>query len=285
MGFGDFSFSTQLRDAIDQLVANAIERLRPPYRYGLVQTVDPHNRRCTVILNGDTSPVTVNLGSLVPIAINTVVRVSGIGTDRYVDDIIGNSSSMPTGAIIASGSPITPAGWYFCNGGEASRITDKPLFDAIGVYYGAGNGTTTFNIPNFADGRFPFGVGSATFFGIRGGERDHVLTLAESPAHSHAMNAHNHAQDAHNHINAPDGNYHNFRWGSDGGTSVYIAGAQAVAGASGSNELTTRQGTAIGVLANTATNQPATSSMQNAGGGAAHNNMPPYVGVGFYIKY
>ena len=44
-----------------------------------------------------------------------------------------------------------PIGWLLCNGNAASRTTYADLFAVIGTNYGAGNGTTTFNLPNYDD--------------------------------------------------------------------------------------------------------------------------------------
>lgn len=59
---------------------------------------------------------------------------------------------VPTGAVVTyrpAGTP--PAGWLTCNGAAVSRTTFAPLFAAVGVLWGAGNGTTTFNVPTIAD--------------------------------------------------------------------------------------------------------------------------------------
>jgi hypothetical protein len=50
-----------------------------------------------------------------------------------------------------------PTGWYFCDGSAKNRTTDAALFAAIGTAWGAGNGTTTFNIPD-TRGYFPRGL-------------------------------------------------------------------------------------------------------------------------------
>ena len=55
------------------------------------------------------------------------------------------------------GGDAAPSGWYRCRGGAISRTTYAALFAAIGTAYGAGNGTTTFGIPNFSN-RFPLGA-------------------------------------------------------------------------------------------------------------------------------
>lgn len=46
-----------------------------------------------------------------------------------------------------------PDGWLLCNGAAVSRTTYSKLFNIIGTRYGAGDGSTTFNLPNL-DGRF-----------------------------------------------------------------------------------------------------------------------------------
>lgn len=56
---------------------------------------------------------------------------------------------LPTGAIIAHAAFSTiPAGFFLCDGSAVSRTTYATLFSVIGTVYGAGDGSTTFNIPN-----------------------------------------------------------------------------------------------------------------------------------------
>lgn len=49
-----------------------------------------------------------------------------------------------------------PEGWLLCDGQEVSREEYSKLYEAIGVKYGAGNGVTTFNVPNYIE-RVPEG--------------------------------------------------------------------------------------------------------------------------------
>lgn len=63
----------------------------------------------------------------------------------------------PTGSLLAYAGSAAPAGWLLCGGQAVSRTTYATLFGIIGTTYGAGNGTTTFNVPDLR-GRVPAGL-------------------------------------------------------------------------------------------------------------------------------
>ena len=63
------------------------------------------------------------------------------------------SASSPTGAIQFFALDAAPDGWLVCDGRAVSRTTYATLFAAVGERFGAGNGSTTFNLPNLI-GRF-----------------------------------------------------------------------------------------------------------------------------------
>lgn len=56
---------------------------------------------------------------------------------------------LPAGLILPYGGSTAPSGWYECDGTTRSRTTDADLFAAIGTNYGAGDGSTTFTLPDF----------------------------------------------------------------------------------------------------------------------------------------
>lgn len=62
-----------------------------------------------------------------------------------VDEVVS------TGFILPFAGFSVPEGWLPCNGAEVSRSTYAKLFAVIGTTYGAGNGSTTFNLPNLTD--------------------------------------------------------------------------------------------------------------------------------------
>ena len=75
----------------------------------------------------------------------------------------------PPGVIVAyGGSTTAPVGWLLCDGAAVSRTTYAALFAVISTAYGAGDGSTTFNLPNLK-GRVPVGLDAAqTEFDTRG---------------------------------------------------------------------------------------------------------------------
>lgn len=60
---------------------------------------------------------------------------------------------VPAGTMVSFAGKSIPKGWLLCNGANVSRTTYAALFSAIGTTWGAGNGSTTFTLPN-CDARF-----------------------------------------------------------------------------------------------------------------------------------
>lgn len=73
--------------------------------------------------------------------------------------IINNQLSL-TGVVLAYAGINAPSGFLLCDGSPVSRSTYSGLFTIIGTNHGQGNGTTTFNLPDYR-GRFLRGVDGA----------------------------------------------------------------------------------------------------------------------------
>jgi microcystin-dependent protein len=69
---------------------------------------------------------------------------------------------IPTGSIHAYGGSAAPTGFLLCDGSAVSRATYSALYTTLGTSFGAGNGSTTFNLPD-ARSRFLVGAGAGTF--------------------------------------------------------------------------------------------------------------------------
>ncbi len=108
---------------------------------------------------------------------------------------------IPTATIIPWSDSSIPSGYLECNGATVSRTTYADLFAIVGTTYGAGDGSTTFEIPDLQD-NIPVGksnnkaVGStggantATKTGnIGGSTANATLSTAQLANHSHSLGA------------------------------------------------------------------------------------------------
>lgn len=128
------------------------------------------------IFTGDTNTGLYHIGAdEVGIACNgaKVVDVSTTGVD-----VTGTLSQNGLAVLLPVGfgpCPFAgvnaPTGWLLCYGQAISRTTYSTLYAVIGNLYGAGNGTTTFNVPDMR-GR------GAVGFDAMGGSAANRLTTA-----------------------------------------------------------------------------------------------------------
>jgi microcystin-dependent protein len=131
-----------------------------------------------------------------------------------------------------------PQGWAPCEGQTLAISTNQALFAILGTRFG-GDGIRTFMLPDLR-GRAPVAASQSLPAGSRGGEDKHTLTVTEMPAHTHPVMASNATADKYPIANNV--------WA----TNMNYA----------DNANLALSGTAVG----------------SAGGGAAHNNMQPYLG-------
>lgn len=205
----------------------------------------------------------------------------------YVDAI------LPVGMMTAYGGSVAPAGWLLCQGQAVSRSTYSALFGVLGTTFGAGDGSTTFNLPDLR-GRVPVGrdSGQTEFdtLGETGGSKTHTLSLAELPVHSHSID-HDHASvttsssGTHRHDEGPDTLAR-----STAGFISYMTGTPnwynntgANAG-SGWEPRLSLETTDAGAHTHTVDLPNFTGTSGNAGSGSAHNNLQPYQVVNWIIK-
>lgn len=139
------------------------------------------------------------VGSLVQISgqiYNSVIN-SNLGNSPSTDNgtnwqpgIGGLNGGVPVGSVFdfAGPSSSVPSGFLLCNGQAVSRTTYVNLFNKVGVTYGAGNGTTTFNLPQgqgvFLVGQLPADPNFGTV-GVSGGSV--FISVAQLPPHSHGI--------------------------------------------------------------------------------------------------
>lgn len=91
---------------------------------------------------------------------------------------------VPAGTILAFGGVTAPSGFLLCDGSAVSRTTYSKLFAVIGTRFGAGNGSTTFNLPKLNDGRFVRGVATSAI-GTKYSASLPALTASSNGNHTH----------------------------------------------------------------------------------------------------
>lgn len=176
-------------------------------------------------------------------------------------------SPTPAGIMADFAGTVAPTGWLLCDGSAISRTTYSTLFSAIGTTWGAGDGSTTFNIPNMSRrvGMGAGGSGTATIgnaVGNVGGEENHVLITAELASHTHTASVTDPGHTHNETVSQAGG-------GTPGGVqSVSYNGVQ-ISGA----QNTGSSGTGISV------------GNSNTGGGSGHNTIQPSAIVLKIIKY
>lgn len=85
-------------------------------------------------------------------------------TLSYLNRQLAKSGGVPPGTLIHYAGRTVPSGWLIANGANVSRKDYAALFAAIGTTYGAGDGSTTFGLPNL-NGRFLEGTTSTSEVG------------------------------------------------------------------------------------------------------------------------
>jgi len=89
----------------------------------------------------------------VPLALN--VPDASINLRELADEL--KSMLVPTGSVMAYAGNSAPTGWAICDGSTLSRTNNDELYQVIGTAHGAGDGATTFHLPDYR-GRFLRGV-------------------------------------------------------------------------------------------------------------------------------
>jgi len=217
-------------------------------------------------------------------------------TKEYVDSFMAFATGMPVGAVFAFASAAAPAGFLLCNGQAVSRTTYADLFTAIGTTFGAGDNTTTFNVPDMRDW-FARGRGTSRALGStqEGSLGSHTHPLVDT-GHNHlaSQDAHNHnlTTGGHNHAVTDPGHFHQATIYAHNDNGPLLGNANGgVSGTMTTDSKTTGIAlAAVGDLGGTAdTRQPAVYTQSNTSGvsiGAAGGTetRPQNIAFDYYIK-
>jgi len=185
-----------------------------------------------------------------------------------------------TGEIKMWGVASAPSGYLICDGSAVSRTTYAALFAVYGTTFGAGNGTTTFNIPNFS-GKMPIGVNGTYTLASTGGSATTTLVEANVPTHTHTFSAttgSNNSSLTHNHNILGSSGYH---YVADGGQNN--GGNASNPFSLGSADYGTYVGNNNSSLDHTHNLSGTTGT--GSGSGTAATTISPYLGIYYIIKY
>jgi microcystin-dependent protein len=212
------------------------------------------------------------------------------------DDIlseVGVISNVATGSIVIHGGASAPTGYIIADGTPKSRTTYAALFAVYGTTHGAGDGSTTFGIPNLID-KHIMGAGNLYALGSTGGAATHTLSAAEMPSHTHTGPSHTHSTPAHTHTASTGSAGSHSHTPASGGVfldNLGSSGADITTGGGGyktdANTNTTGSHThsvTIDSGGSGTTGAEGTGATGSAGSGSAHNNLPPYVALTPLIK-
>lgn len=200
---------------------------------------------------------------------------------------INAAVQVPLGATIRYPSATPPSSSYVLANGQAiSRATYSAYFALVGTTFGAGNGTTTFNVPNEVD-NFPVGAGNLYAVGATGGAVSHTLTAAELPASIPVIDpGHNHTQNAHTHTINDSGHTHQ-EIAASGGAGA-DSGIQSVSTNSPqgtpTNAVTGSSMTGVTNNNTTPTNNSNTTGITVGGSGTSHSILNPYLAQYWHVR-
>lgn len=130
------------------------------------------NTQITAYVSGTLGGIGIYTVSISQSVLTGTAMTGAAGATSTTTNIVDNSTNLattafakstgaPTGSIFMWGTASAPTGYLFCNGTAVSRTTYSALFALIATTFGVGDGSTTFNLPNF-NGSMPIGVTAGT---------------------------------------------------------------------------------------------------------------------------
>jgi microcystin-dependent protein len=243
----------------------------------------------TGIFSPGTGKLAVVSGGAATLTCNTDGSANFGGSLAVAATMAAGAYAGGTGQLIPTGTPLmwltdtAPTGFLMANGQAVSRITYAALFAVYSTAFGAGDGSTTFNLPDMRDvvpvGKSTMGGTTArglithltnTTLGAAIGEEQHLLSQSEMPAHNHTATS----------TVTDNGHAHTLpiTWsGNGGGVGGFIHGGQTPGSAD-------PQGGVVPVTSTQTTNITVATTTANTGGGTAHNNVQPSITVNYIIK-
>ena len=214
----------------------------------------------TGALGGSTATFSGAISSVSPTFTGTPIAptaAAGTNTTQIATTAFVLANGVPTGGLVMWPTGSAPNGFLLCTGTAVSRTTYAALFAIVGTTFGVGDGSTTFNLPNYTN-RMPYG----TTVGATGGSADATLV-----SHSHTFTGN--ALGNHSHTTT-----FNQTSKSNNATPYILSNPYIGENLNGQVALPTTDASA---------GTPSVS-ISTAGSSATNANLPPYLGINFIIK-
>lgn len=205
---------------------------------------------------------------------------------RTLAEAPNNSALAQVGEIKMWPVATPPTGYLVCDGSQVSRTTYAALFALVGTAFGAGDGSTTFNLPNYTN-RMAIGAGGLYSVAGTGGSKDAIAvahthsfsatTGLESASHTHSGTTNTTGSHSHTMPNVQGAVGAGFGYGASNDNTAVIVNSTNAAG-DHSHTFTTG-----GVSANHTHSVSGTTDSTGSSGTDA--NLPPYLAIFFIIKH
>jgi microcystin-dependent protein len=275
-------------DLADTLI-NAISKEATNLRIGVITAVEATgNRRVQIDITGTawltrTADASLNVGDRVwAVQQGPVTLVAG--------RVSGIDAFTPIGALVPFAGSTAPSGWLICDGTAVSRTTYAALFAVISTTYGAGNGSTTFNLPNMSN-RIPVGSGGSYTRGSTGGAASVTLSEAQMPSHGHGFSGSSGAGGDHGHSisgGTDFGGDHSHSVGNQSSRGDILAGGGTTTAADGGGSTGGGGGHSHGISGSIGSggnhSHSVSGSVGSAGSDGSHENMPPFVAMPYIVR-
>ena len=194
------------------------------------------------------------------------------------------ASAWSAGDIKLAAYSTAPSGWLKCDGAAVSRTTYATLYGAIGTDFGAGDGSTTFNVPDLRR-RVPMGIGGtqdadgngpSNTLGSSGGAEGVILAEGELPAHDHTCTT----TGDHRHLV-----FRSSGFGAHGDVTSTEAATTKASGNGHAHNAYNIQGVSSDAnVGRTSEAGDHTHTIGETGSGEKHGNVQPSLVVAYYIK-
>ena len=205
---------------------------------------------------GVTGATSLTTGSISGV-MTAPTAAAGTNTTQIATTAFVLANGVPTGGLVMWPTGTAPSGFLLCTGTAVSRTTYASLFAIVGTTFGVGDGSTTFNLPNYTN-RMPYG----TTVGATGGTADAVVVSHNHSFTGSALGSHDHTMLFH-------------QTSKSNNATPYML-SSPINGENLQGDLT--------LTSSSSSAGTPSGSISTEGVSGTNANLPPYLGINFIIK-